>query len=91
MTEKFEKLAIRHFIDPTTNVVNTLILQRYKIQGQEYLSIETLEGKYMTLQEFEEAHEKQSKNPLTDTFNFIEMNIEDAKEFFKDLMLILKG
>jgi len=91
-----ERTVILHFKDAVTDVVNTMILKRYRLQGEpdDFVSIETLEGKFENEQAFEEAKEKQVEKPnypFSDTYQYIALWLKDARKISFMLSELVSG
>jgi len=85
-----ERTIILHFKDAVTDVVNTMILKRYRMEGDpdDFVSIETLEGEFESEEAFEEGQEKRQEQPnypFSDTYQFIAVWLKDARKINKKL------
>jgi len=75
-------MRIWRFRNPITNEICTIVIKKVEFpdEGQVCLEIQTLDGKFRTESEFDEAREEDDS-----TFQFIIMETEEAEDFIKEL------
>jgi len=87
--------VILYFEDAMTGCTNTLVLRRFRFPDDPYdvVSIELLEGRFSSYEEFEEAKEREEEDPgypYTASYVYIPLWLGSARELAERLQELVK-